>query len=377
MRSAVAGCDWRICVDRFEDEAQSFQDFLEETHNDYEQTQNQLREIDVLIKQSAAEVERLAQRHAQVTNYVRQLQTNFDTVPREDIREGYEAQHNAQQRLFTMRGQLEKLQSDQRNLERLADLQRKVLAFGEASGVLPRATRGRMAGDHSNVVRVVQVEESARQSLVRRMHDGPASSLSNFILQAEICQRLFDKNPDRARAELNALKGTAATTFETVKDFIFELRPMMLDDLGVVPTLRRYVETLQEKDGPQISITVTGIERRLEGHVEITVFRAVQELLNNARRHARATQVQVLLDLTQERLLAVVEDNGSGFNVDEALHSTDSNRPIGLSTIRERIEMLGGELNIQSDAGHGSRAEFMLPLQPEMADGIGSEMEIG
>lgn len=361
-------------MDRADESDLSFQNFIEETHNSYEQTQNQLREIDVLIKQSAAEVERLAQRHAQVANYVRQLQTNFDTVPREDIREGYEAQQNAQQRLFTMRGQLEKLQSDQRNLERLAELQRKLLEFSDGSGVTLRSAKGRLPGDQSNVVRVVQVEESARQSLVRRMHDGPASSLSNFILQAEICQRLFDKNPDRARAELNALKATAATTFETVKDFIFELRPMMLDDLGVVPTLRRYVETLQEKDGPQISITVTGLERRLEGHVEITVFRAVQELLNNARRHARATQVQVLLDLTQQRLLAVIEDNGSGFNVEEALNSAESNHSIGLATIRERIEMLGGEMNIQSNMGHGSRAEFVIPLQPDAVDGMEQEM---
>lgn len=343
----------------------TFQAFLEETHKEYEQTQQQLREIDVLIKQSAAEVERLAQRNAQVSNYVRQLQTNFDTIPREDIREGYEAQQNAQQRLFTMRGQLEKLQSDQRNLERLAEFQRRLLDLTEGMGVMPEIRGSRHARDQSNVVRVVQVEESARQSLVRKMHDGPASSLSNFILQAEICQRFFDKNPDRARAELNALKATAATAFETVKDFIFELRPMMLDDLGVVPTLRRYVETLQEKEGPQLSITVTGMERRLEGHVEITVFRAVQELLNNARQHARATQVQVLLDLAQDRLLAVVEDNGSGFNVEEAITVSETSKTIGLSTIRERIEMLGGELNIQSSLGHGTRAEFSIPLEAE------------
>lgn len=343
----------------------SFQAFIEKTYYEHEKTQDRLREIDVLIKQSAAEVERLAQRHAQVTNYVRQLQKNFDTVPREDIREGYEAQQDAQQRLFTMRGQLEKLQSDQRNMEQLAELQRHLLEYSEGLGVLAQATPGRGRGDHSNVVRIVQLEESARQSLVRKMHDGPASSLSNFILQAEICQRFFDKNPDRARAELNALKGAAATAFEAVKNFIFELRPMMLDDLGVVPTLRRYVETLQEKEGPQLSLTVTGMERRLEGHVEITVFRGVQELLANARRHAQATQIQVLLDLAQDRLLAVVEDNGSGFNVDEALDPSETSRTIGLTTIGERIKMFGGELNIQSDMGHGTRAEFTIPLEPE------------
>jgi two-component system sensor histidine kinase DegS len=196
------------------------------------------------------------------------------------------------------------------------------------------------------------------------MHDGPASSLSNFILQAEICQRFFDINAERARTELNALKGTASSTFESVKDFIFDLRPMMLDDLGIVPTLRRYVETLQEKGDLPVNITVTGIERRLESYIEVTIFRAVQELLSNARAHAQATQVQVLLDLAQDRVQVVVEDNGSGFNVDEAFSDQDK---IGLSTLRERIKMLGGELSVQSSLGQGTRAEFYIPLETASA----------
>lgn len=341
----------------------SLQTFLEEAHKDYEQTQRDLKEIDILIKQSAAEVERLAQRNAQVTNYTRQLQTNFETLPREDIKEAYEALNDVQQRLFTMRGQLEKLQSDQRNLERLAEFQSRLLDLTEEMGMMPTSEKGtgrRAAGDPSNVVRVIQTEELGRQSLVRRMHDGPASSLSNFILQAEICQRFFDVNPDRARGELNALKSAAAVTFNDVKDFIFDLRPMMLDDLGVVPTLRRYAESYQEKNDVSVPITVTGVERRLESHIEVTIFRGVQELLNNALVHARASQIQVALDLAQEQVLAVVEDNGSGFNADEAL--SNNGRAIGLSLLRERIEMLGGEMKIQSRIGHGTRIEFSVPI---------------
>jgi two-component system, NarL family, sensor histidine kinase DegS len=351
-------------------DAREFRAFVDDLYAEYEKTQRELKEIDILIKQSAAEVERLAQRNSQAASHMRQLQMNFDTVPREDIREGYEEMQDAQQRLYTMRGQLEKLQSDQHNLERLLRLQARIVELTDGMEALPDAKPKKPTmGDPSTVIRIVQMEEAARQSLVRRMHDGPASSLSNFILQAEICQRFFDVSPDRARGELNALKATAATTFETVKDFIFDLRPMMLDDLGVVPTLRRYVETLQDKDGGQISIAVTGMERRLEEHVEITVFRAVQELLNNARRHARATQIHRMLDIGQTELTAVVEDNGSGFNMEEALASK-SNLTIGLSSIRERILMLGGELNVQSRMGQGTRAEFRIPLQYETAGRI-------
>jgi two-component system sensor histidine kinase DegS len=136
---------------------------------------------------------------------------------------------------------------------------------------------------------------------------------------------------------------------------------MMLDDLGVVPTLRRYVESFQEKNGIPVPITVTGVERRLESHIEVTIFRNVQELLTNALTHAQATQIHVSVDLAPEQVTAVVEDNGSGFNVDDALKSGNS-RTIGLTTLRERTEMLGGSLNIQSSVGQGTRVEFVIPI---------------
>ncbi|NCF69870.1 MAG: sensor histidine kinase [Chloroflexi bacterium] len=344
----------------------SLQDFVDEAYDAYEQTQTELKEIDVLVKQSEAEVDRLAQRNARVGNYVSQLQTNFDTIPREDIKEGYEALINAQQRLFTMRGQLEKLQSDHRNLGRLAKFQRGVLDIVGGINELPEV---RQAGpDQSNVIRVIQSEEAARQSLVRRMHDGPASSLSNFILQAEICQRYFGSDPERARIELIALKGSAASTFSAVKDFIFDLRPMMLDDLGVVPTLRRYAESYEEKHKIPVSIAVTGVVRRLEGHIEVTIFRAVQELLNNALVHGQASKIQVFLDLDSDRVLAAVEDDGSGFDVATIMGEEPTRSTIGLPTLRERIEMLGGQMKIESALGKGTRIEFVIPVETEVLE---------
>lgn len=335
--------------------------FIEETYKAHERTLQELEEIDVLVKQSSAEVDRLAQRNTRIANYLSHLQTNFDTVPREDIREGYEALINAQQRLFTMRGQLEKLQSDQRYLQRLAATQRRMLAVTEGMTDLPESPQ--RLRDQANVIRVIETEEAARQSLVRRMHDGPASSLSNFILQAEICERFFDTNPERAREELRALKRSAATTFSEVKSFIFDLRPMMLDDLGVVPTLRRYLESVEEKYDFEVFLTFTGGTRRLEEHIEVTIFRAVQELLNNARIHGRATTVEVLIDLDEERILVVVEDNGGGFNVDEAIGVEAKRTTLGLPTIRDRVEMLGGELKIEGIIGEGTRVEFSIPVE--------------
>lgn len=346
-------------------ETMTLADFLEEVNERNEQAKRELKEIDVLIKQSEAEVERLAQRNAQITTYVSQIR--LDTAPREDIKEGYENMLNTQQRLFTMRGQLEKLQSDRRNLERLIEVQSELLE--QMAGVGPvTATQSAKtaAASQSTVVRVIQTEESARQSLVRKMHDGPASSLSNFILQAEICERLFDSDPDQARTELHTLKSAAASTFGKVKDFIFDLRPMMLDDLGVIPTLRSYVNSFEDKSGIPVSFGVTGIERRIPDHIEVTIFRAVQELLNNARSHGRATKISVQIDMGSEQVTVSVEDNGSGFNPNEYLQEDSSSRStIGLPTLKERIDMLGGDLNLESGVGDGTRAEFVIPIPEE------------
>jgi two-component system sensor histidine kinase DegS len=196
----------------------------------------------------------------------------------------------------------------------------------------------------------------------KAMHDGPAQSLTNFILQAEIVQRLFDNNPDQARIELQNLKQTATGTFQRVREFITELRPMMLDDLGLVPTVRRYIKGFEEKTGHQVTLTITGTETtRFEQHREVLTFRALQELLTNIREHAECNQVRVTVDVDEDRVRAIVEDNGKGFDA-AAVFAQDDNRHIGLRTLKERVELLGGHLEVESTPGQGTRAGVELPV---------------
>lgn len=340
----------------------SFQQLLEECRKEYEHTQSELKEIDLLIQQTATEVDRLAQRNAQATNRLRQIESLFDTIPREDIREAYTAVLETQQRLFTMRGQLEKLQSDQRNMERYARLLRLVLELSQEDTPLLRRMEGEPEGEAvPTVVRVIEAQERERKHMARLLHDGPAQALTNLVLQAEICERLFDSDPERARTELANLKATVATTFQRVRGFISDLRPMMLDDLGLVPTLRRYVENFGDGDGIKVVLTITGRERRIASHKEVIVFRVIQELLGNARDISRATRVHVSMDMAEDRVRVAVEDDGSGFEISE-LASGPIATEMGLSTLRERVEMLGGLLQVESSPGRGTRVSFNIPL---------------
>jgi two-component system sensor histidine kinase DegS len=347
-------------ADSAETGIEPFEQFLETCRQEHEQTQRELKEIDLLVQQTTAEVERLAQRNTQVTNRLRQIEAALDTVPREDIREAYTTVLDTQQRLFTMQGQLEKLQSNQRNVARYLDLLRGVLDFADQADYEPQALE---EGESAQplVVRIIEAQERERQQLSRQMHDGPAQALTNLILQAEICERLFDTQPERARAELANLTESVAGTFQKVKNFILNLRPMMLDDLGVVPTLRRYADSFSDNSGVRANLTVTGKERRLASHKEVTIFRLAQQLLNNAVDHGHASSVQISLDIGDELARVSVEDNGSGFDLTESLTSPDVER-LGLATMRERVEMLGGQIRFDSGLGRGTKVSFDLPI---------------
>jgi len=193
------------------------------------------------------------------------------------------------------------------------------------------------------------------------MHDGPAQSLTNLILQAEICERLFDSDPQQARAELARLKEAVNSTFQKTYNFIFDLRPMMLDDLGLVPTLKRYVNGFQEKNNLQTDLSVMGKERRLPSHTEVTVFRVVQALMDNARQHAHPTRVQVMLDVEGATVTASVEDDGTGFDVAEVMAAASQQRGLGIAAMKERVEMLGGALDFDSVSGRGTKVTLRLP----------------
>jgi two-component system sensor histidine kinase DegS len=322
-----------------------------------EEAQKALREITLMIEQSQGELSKLTQRNAAITTHLQQVQNQLDKLPSQEIRNAYDSALDAQQRLFVMRGQLEKLQTEKTHLERFKSALEQLRVPATPNGV--PASVGGSKSPLASVEMLVNAQEMERQRLSRQMHDGPAQALSNFILQTEIAMRLMDVDAGQARDELSNLKTSAMGTFQKVRNFIFELRPMMLDDLGLVPTVRRYAEAFKEQAGMEISVTITGNERRLEPYLEVMLFRAIQELLGNASRHSQATLIKLMLDLGEDRVRVSVDDNGKGFDPD----SIQQGNSLGLKLIRERAEMIGGNFEIDSALGKGSRIAFAVPAR--------------
>ena len=333
----------------------SWDTFKNEIQVELEQAEQEIQEIRLMLEQSYTEVGRLAQKNSTVTTRLQQLHGHFDTSPRDDIRMIYDEALDAQQRLFVMRGQSEKLQSDLKHLERyktrLLNV-RESLNFDEPKGQVKGATTAL-----STVESIIQAQESERQRLSRQMHDGPAQALSNFILQTEIAIRLFQVDQEKARQELINLKDSATSAFQQVRDFIFELRPMMLDDLGLVPTIKRYVDAFQDQTGTIVRLSVTGVERRLESYIEVIIFRAIQEILSYVVRQRQANQISIQLEISDSQIKTSLDDNGKEILLDSIIEGAG----MGIKLIKDRAEMLGGFLEIDSSAGKGNFIVFQVP----------------
>jgi two-component system sensor histidine kinase DegS len=201
---------------------------------------------------------------------------------------------------------------------------------------------------------VFQIIEEERLRIARDMHDGPAQSMANLVLQAEVLERLLLRDPTAVFAELVDFKSVVREALDETRRLIFDLRPMTLDDLGLVPTLRKFIKEFGEKSGLVARFHVVGEERRLPGNHEAVLFRIIQEALNNVRKHASAHSVEVTLTLQAHRAVAVVKDDGDGFDVTATEARQGRTRNLGLISMRERADLEKGALEIRSETGKGT-----------------------
>jgi two-component system sensor histidine kinase DegS len=339
------------------EEVNIWEKLRQECRSELDQARKELKEITTMIEQTQLEVSKIQQRNASISAHLQQIQAQFEATAKADIRTAYDSALDAQQRQFVMRGQIDKLQSDRNHLEHYVNVLEHVNQVLDTGDFSNNGAKRDQMDVAKSVEMIIQAQEAERGRLAKKMHDGPAQALSNFILQAEIAMRLFDVDHARAKDELAGVKTTAASTFQKVRDFIFDLRPMMLDDLGLVPTIPRYVETFKEQTGIEVRLITTGMEQRFEAYIEVMVFRAIQELLSNIALHSQATQVIVQTDSSPEGLRVSIEDNGKGFEAEKI----DEKGGMGLKVIRDRVQMLGGTFEVHSSIGHGAHVLFQIP----------------
>lgn len=348
----------------------TLEELLSSANTDMERARRELVEVETLLRQTSAEVEKLAQRELTVANRLRDLEVNLDKYSKADIKNFYTNGQEVQMRLLMMRGQQEQLQFKQQSIKArqsqlltMVTTLEQLLGAASGNGTTTGARNGVADDPGDTIANIIQAQEKERLRISLQMHDGPAQTMSNLVLRAEICQRMFDRDAEMARGELAALKTAINTALQDIRRFIFDLRPMILDDLGLVPTLRRYIQQFSEKSKLEVNLIVQNMDGRLPTHYEVAMFRFIQEALNNVSKHANASQARVLLDNNGNQIHISIEDDGNGFHVAEVMADESSRRNMGISMLRQQAEMLlRGEFGIESSIGRGTRVAAVVPL---------------
>lgn len=207
----------------------------------------------------------------------------------------------------------------------------------------------------------VQTMEEERYRLARWLQESPANLLANAALEVETCLRLMDDEPQAARRGLTALSRELREGLGTMRDFIAELQPPLLIELGLAPSLRKFTDDFTRHTG--VTVTLAGwdtLTERLPSTVETAVFRIIQEALENVREHSHANRVELRLQLTADRLEITINDDGKGFDTTRGIQP---GRRLGLAAMRDRAESLGGSLQIFSKPGRGVRVLLTAPLR--------------
>ncbi|HEY8172620.1 MAG TPA: GAF domain-containing sensor histidine kinase [Dehalococcoidia bacterium] len=197
-----------------------------------------------------------------------------------------------------------------------------------------------------------------RNRLARDLHDSVTQTLFSVVLNAEATGTMLERDPAQAKEQLQKLQSLAQDALREMRSLIFELRPAALASDGFEATLRKHIEVLSRVRRCDIDMTVCG-ERQLADDVQQGLFRIAQEALNNALNHANAKHIAVSVDLDREPVRMSVRDDGEGFDV--AAAETRSKR-LGLISMRERAEALGGTLSIESTTGEGTSVTAEVPV---------------
>lgn len=359
-------------VDTVERAREDIYFFADDARQEYTRLAGELMEL----KQEAIEVikmvEECEKEEKQSRRRLMEVSRDFERYDEEDIKEAYDTARNMQVKLSILRERERNLvhRRDQmeRSLRRVEQLASRAEGMVDKVNVVVKMLKGNaemITGQIEDAFKkqqlgiwLVQAQEEERRKIARELHDGPAQSLANLVMRLSLIERLWEQDQEWVRREVTALTGMVRENITEVRRVIFDLRPMALDDLGLVPAMKRYLTDYHDKHGLEVHFLFFGEERRLPLPVEVALFRMTQEALSNVKKHAEVDEALVKLEIAPRLATVVIKDDGRGFDANKA----SGRGRYGLLGMRERVELFGGDLKIKSRLGHGTQVIVSIPV---------------
>lgn len=348
----------------------------EQSRQSFEEMQKELAEIKESISQVITEGDYLEEMSRHSRKRLANVSKNFINYSEEEVKQAYSAANDLLVRVSINKMEEKQLRERRDELDRriaalLSTIERADQLVNQVTTVITYLT-----SDLKNVstaletarhkqdfaIQIIQAQEEERKRLSRDIHDGPAQMLANVLMRSGLIEKTFTREgPEKALFELSQLKEMVRGALSEVRRIIYDLRPMALDDLGLVPTLKKYLSTISEYEAPlTIHFQSNGAERRLDSNFEVGVFRLVQESVNNCIKHASTEEIWVKLEWLRENVNILVKDQGCGFDTNEV-----KEKSFGLIGMQERVDLLKGEMKVMSAVGEGTSLFFRIPLENE------------
>jgi two-component system, NarL family, sensor histidine kinase DegS len=345
----------------------------EQSRQEHERLLQELLEVKMLTKQTIEEADKLEIQTRLSRQRLAEVSKDFSIYSEEEIREAYEKAHELHMELAMIREREKQLRLRRDELERRLiglkeTIERAEHLVGQITVVLDYLNSDfRQVGEFIEGakqkqefgLKIIEAQEEERKRLSREIHDGPAQTLAHAILRSDFIEKVLkDRGIEAAIAEIRDFKKMVRSALYEVRRIIYDLRPMALDDLGLIPTLRKYLQTIEDYNREiTVSFVHIGEEVRLPARMEVAVFRLVQESVQNALKHAEATEIQVRTEMNNNQLFVMVKDNGKGFDT-----TVKKENAFGLIGMKERVELLQGTLTIRSKIGFGTTIFIRIPL---------------
>ena len=283
-------------------------EIAESARKECKRLDEELSQLKIQVRDLIETVGRIEEELKESKRKLMAVNRNYTKYTQEELKEAYEKADNLRVELAVKREQ------EQFYIRRRNDLEIRIReaykTVQKADNLITQvgAALGYLTGDLQDVsnqlenlqhrqllgLRIIKAQEDERQRVARDIHDGPAQLMSNVVLKAEICERMIDVDLAKARIELQSLKKIVRDSLQDVRKIIYNLRPMSLDDLGLVPTLQRYILTFQEDTGISVFFKTRGTFEDIKSLISLTVFRIVQESISNIRKHADAKSVTII-----------------------------------------------------------------------------------
>ncbi len=352
-------------------------DIADHACNEAEEIEKELEKLRDDTREIIEEVEKLRKAENSARYKLLVVSKNFQSFSEEDIKEAYKKAEDLKIQLILKEQEERRIREERNRLEIKYKAQQKLVKKAEnvvahMGAVLDYLRAGVMGIDGlaEDVrktrylgYRIIKATEEERSRLVREIHDVPIQAMVNMGIRLELCMQVLDKDIDKARNHIKELKEQVNINIQDLRKIIYNLRPMSLDDLGLTATIEKLLADFEKDTGIKTGFRLIGKPVEIRELVQIALFRIIQEALNNIKRHSKAKRVTVKFEFTEQHISLLIIDDGIGFDIDNVESRNEDDRCFGIMSMRERVELLQGYMEINAKKGQGTSIFAKIPLE--------------